>query len=251
MNNPPIILEVCIESLEDAIIAQQAGAHRVELNAALMLGGLTPSLGTLIAIKKHTTIKTIVMIRPRAGGFHYSKYDFQVMQEDIQRFDNHQPDGYAFGCLKTDGSIDLKKSKQLISLMPNKEIVFHRAFDVTPDPFTALEQLIDLGVHRVMTSGQQASAYNGAPLIKRLIQQADGRIQILPAGKINRFTVNDVIARTHCNQIHGSLRTTTPDPSTQANPTISFGGTLSPDEQNYAITSHHAIASLLSDCQQP
>ena len=249
MQTPKITLEICIESLQDAIIAQQSGAHRVELNSALSLGGLTPTLGTLIAIKQQTTIKTITMIRPRPGGFDYSPQDFEVMQNDIALFNEHGVDGHAFGCLKQDGSIDLKRSKILIDQMLGKEIVFHRAFDVTPDPLRALEQLIDLGVHRILTSGQKPTAQEGAPLLKQLIEKAAGRIEILPASKITADSVKMIIQSTGCNQVHGSLRTTRPDNSMQANPAIAFSSTKKPNEQLYSLTSNNEIQKLLNQIQ--
>lgn len=246
MKTNNITLEVCIESLEDAIISEQAGAQRVELNSALALGGLTPSLGTLIAIKQQTTLKTITMIRPRAGGFDYSKHDFEVMKQDIALFNKHGVDGHAFGCLKQDGSIDIKRSKVLINFMQGKEIVFHRAFDVTPDPMLAMEQLIDIGVQRILTSGQQPTALEGAPLLKQLIEKAAGRIEILPASKITAESVNAIIQATGCDQVHGSLRTTTSDRSMQANPAITFSSTKKPDEMIYSLTSSNKIQSLFN-----
>ena len=247
--NKTITLEICIESLQDAIIAEQAGAQRVELNSALASGGLTPSLGVLIAIKEQTSIKTITMIRPRAGGFNYSSHDFLVMQKDIALFNEHGADGHAFGCLLENGHIDLPRSKKLISHMEGKEIVFHRAFDVTPNPMLALEQLIDLGVHRILTSGQETTAKQGAPLLKKLIEKAAGRIEILPASKITAESVNDIINATGCDQVHGSLRTTTPDISTQNNPKIVFSSEKKPDETIYSLTSKNAIQDLFTQIQ--
>jgi copper homeostasis protein len=125
-----------------------------------------------------------------------------------------------------------------------REAVFHRAFDVTPDPFEAVEQLIDLGFRRVMTSGQEESAYNGAGLIAELIRRARGRIEILPAGGINRFTVADVVARTGCDQVHASLRTRREDRSTASRPQVSFGGAIQIPEDRYDATSAEAVAEL-------
>jgi copper homeostasis protein len=122
--------------------------------------------------------------------------------------------------------------------------VFHRAFDVTPDPFEALEQLIDLGFRRVMTSGQEETAYNGAALIAELIRRCAGRVEVLPAGGINRFTVTDVVARTGCDQVHASLRTKQEDRSVAARPQVSFGGALTLPEDRYSATSREAVAEL-------
>jgi copper homeostasis protein len=121
--------------------------------------------------------------------------------------------------------------------------VFHRAFDVIPEPFAALEQLIDLGFRRVMTSGQQETAYNGISLIAELIRRAAGRIEVLPAGGINRFTAADVLARTGCDQVHASLRTQREDRSVAARPHVSFGAGKLPEDR-YSATSREAVAEL-------
>ena len=162
MNRPRIKLEICTASAEDCAVAEQSGADRVELNCALMLGGLTPSLGALREARAAIRIPLIAMIRPRAGGFCYSASDFKVMQRDVEAALAEGADGIAFGILTPNGTIDLERCRQIVKLAAGRQIVFHRAFDVVPEPLTALDQLIDLGVTRVMTSGQETSAYNGA-----------------------------------------------------------------------------------------
>ena len=239
-----MILEICTASVEDCIAAQEGGAHRVELNAALALGGLTPSLGTLIEARAAIDLPIIVMIRPRPGGFCYSPRDFAAMQRDVDLALDHDADGIAFGILNEDGTLDEPRCKQLIAQIGDHEVVFHRAFDVVPDPSDTLERLIDLGVRRVLTSGQEASAYNGVANIARYREQADDRIEILPGGGINRFTLADVLARTGCHQVHASLTTAKADPSTQARPHIAFGGALRAPEDRFSTTDASAVADL-------
>jgi copper homeostasis protein len=239
-----VLLEIAIASVEDAAAAQAGGADRLELNAALALGGLTPSPGTLLEVKQAVTLPVMVMIRPRSGGFCYSAADFRVMQRDIDLALAHGADGIVLGVLTEDGLIDFDRCRQLIRQVHERMLVFHRAFDVTPDPFVVLEQLVDLGVHRVMTSGQEASAYNGAALIAELIRRAAGRIEVLPAAGINRFTVRDVVARTGCNQVHASLRSRRTDRSTAARPHISFGAAATGGEEQYDATDSAAVAEL-------
>jgi copper homeostasis protein len=219
-----VLLEVPIASVDDALAAHRGGADRLELNAALPLGGLTPSLGTLIEVKAATPLPVVVMIRPRPGGFAYSETDFQVMRRDVDLALQHGADGVALGILSADGRVDEDRCRRLLQLAAGREVVFHRAFDVTPEPLEALEQLIELGFRRVLTSGQEETAYNGAGLIAELIRRAAGRIEVLPAAGINRFTVGDVLARTGCNQVHASLRGRREDRSTAAHPRVSFGG---------------------------
>src|SRR5262245_17457027 len=173
----PILLEVAIASVEDAQTAQEGGADRVELNAALALGGLTPSLALLGEARQAVSLPLVVMARPRPGGFCYSAAEFRVLLRDIEIALSHGADGIAFGVLTDGGAIDLDRCRQAVRLIGDRAAVFHRAFDVTPDPHTALEQLIDLGVKRVMTSGQEENAYQGTSRIAKLVEQARGRIE--------------------------------------------------------------------------
>lgn len=239
-----LLLEIAIATVEDAVAAQTGGADRLELNAALALGGLTPSLGVLREIKRSVALPVLAMIRPRPGGFCYSEADFRVMRCDIDLFLAHGVDGLVFGVLTEDGGVDVPRCRELIRHVGDKPIVFHRAFDVTPDPFRALEQLIDLGVRRILTSGQETSAYNGAALIAELIRRAAGRIEILPAAGINRFTVADVVQRTGCSQVHASLRSRRRDPSTAARPHISFGASGGQDEDLYDATDADSVRQM-------
>lgn len=239
-----IELEICTASPEDCFAAERGGADRVELNCALMLGGLTPSLGSLRESLATVRIPIIAMVRPRAGGFCYTDTEFKVMLRDAEAALGEGAAGIAFGILNANGAIDLARSTRIVKLAQGRQIVFHRAFDVTPEPLTALDQLIDLGVTRVMTSGQEASAYNGAANIAGYIKHAAGRIEILPAGGINRFTVADVIHRTGCDQIHASLSTVAKDNSVEARPQVSFGGTLKPPEDTFPVTDARAVENL-------
>ncbi len=222
--------------------AQAAGADRVELNSALMLGGLTPSAGTLKEARQRVQIPILSMIRPRASGFCYSATEFCVMQRDVEMALEQGADGIAFGILTSEGTLDLPRCRQIVSLAQGRTVVFHRAFDVVADPQKALEQLIELGVRRVMTSGQEASAYNGAVRIREFIEQAAGRIEILPAGGINRFTLKDVVERSGCSQVHASLSTSAVDGSTRGRPQVSFGGSLTPPEDRFGATDEKAVA---------
>jgi copper homeostasis protein len=246
MNSPnkKLLLEVCVASLEDCLTAQAGGADRVELNSALALGGLTPSLGLLREARQVLRIPIIVMIRPRPAGFCYRARELVVMQRDLEIALANGADGIAFGVLREDGSIDRVRCGQIIRQAKGKEIVFHRAFDVTPDPVAALDELIDLGITRVMTSGQESNAYNGAANIARFIRHAAGRIEILPAGGINRFTIADILARTGCEQVHASLATMRHDVSTRTRPHVRFGNTGAASEESYWATQLEDVQAL-------
>lgn len=242
--NKKLVLEVCTASVEDCLTAQAGGADRIELNTALALGGLTPSLGLLREARRELHIPLIVMIRPRPAGFCYSASEFVVMQRDIEIALAHGADGIAFGILQEGGSIDHARCEQIARRAEGREVVFHRAFDVTSDPFAALEQLVDLGITRVMTSGQESSAYNGAANLARFIEQARGRIQILAASGINCLTIADVLSRTGCEQVHASLSALQYDTSTRARPDIRFGGAHALDDDRYSATQFAAVQAL-------
>jgi len=239
-----ITLEICAASVEDCLKAQAGGADRVELNCALLLGGLTPSMGALREARAAVKIPIIAMIRPRPAGFFYSRAEFRVMLRDAEAALAANADGIAFGILTASGAVDLKRCREIARLAAGRQAVFHRAFDVVAHPTAALEQLIDLGVTRIMTSGQEATAYNGASNIASYIRQARGRIEILPAGGINRFTVADVLARTGCDQIHASLSGAARDASTSRRPQVAFGGTLKPSEIEFSATDVDAVRRL-------
>jgi copper homeostasis protein len=239
-----ILLEVCVASVDDALAAVAGGARRLELNSALPLGGLTPTTSLLAEVVARVTVPVIAMVRPRPGGFCYSATDFDVMLRDAESLLKMGAAGLAFGVLLPNGETDVPRCRRLREVCGLAEAVFHRAFDVTPDPVAALETLIDLGFRRVMTSGQEESAYNGIPRIAELIRVAAGRIEVLPAGGINRFTVADVVSRTGCDQVHASLRTSFIDSSVAARPRVSFGSAVRWPEDRFDGTSEAAVRQL-------
>ena len=231
-----IFLEICCGSIDDAIQAQAGGAQRIELCSALFLGGLTPSIGTLQYARQQVTIPIMAMVRPRGGGFSYTEAEFGTMERDSEAMIANGADGLVFGILHEEGTIDLKRTRRLRELAGKKQSVFHRAFDVTPDPFRALDELVDLGISRVLTSGQKNSVPEGADLIRRLIDHAKERIEILPGGGIKPYNIADVIARTGCKQVHLTAFKTVADTSTHQHPSVTFGGALHPPEDSYSMT---------------
>lgn len=180
-----MILEICASNYQSAVNAQIAGAHRIELCTELAVGGLTPSYGILREVLKTLTIPAFVLIRPRGGNFTYSEAEFEIMKHDIRLCKDMGYAGIVSGILNKDHSIDSNRTKQLIELSKPLSFTFHRAFDLTSDPFISLEQLIDLGVDRILTSGQDTTAERGIKLLKELNEKAVGRVTILPGGGIN------------------------------------------------------------------
>ncbi len=191
-----IIIEVCAGSYEDCLAAQKGGASRVELNSALSVGGLSPSVATLRNVKNDTDLKVICMVRPRAGGFCYSDLEARIMLDEAKDLLEAGADGIAFGFLNPDGTVHLELTKAMADLIhsyPEREAVFHRAIDVTPDLLVALEQLKELGIDRVLTSGNQAKALQGCDLIRQMNEAADGKIEILPGSGVNASNAKTIL----------------------------------------------------------
>lgn len=247
---PPITLEVCVDSLTSAKTAASLGAQRIELNAALDLGGLTPSIGLVeqtVEALKPMDCEVIAMVRPRPGGFAYTAEEQGVMQRDIARLLDAGVDGVALGVLNPQGFIDKQANRDLIQPVLNrgKQAVFHRAFDLTPNPVDAMETLIELGFHRVLTSGQAPTAMQGAEVIRRVIQHAEGRIEVLPASGIAPDNVMQLIHATGCDQVHASLRREVQDNSGSANPAIQFTS-APPDNLGYHQADPNKVAAMMN-----
>ena len=242
MNN--ITIETCCGSYEDVIASKAAGVHRAELNSALFLGGLTPSLGNFLLARQLGGIEILPMIRPRSAGFNYSDAEYQTMICDAELFVKHGADGIVFGFLHADGTVDAERTSNFVRIAAGRAAVFHRAFDLTPDPFAALETLIKCGVTRVLTSGQAPSAPEGLEVIKALVEKAKGRIEILPGAGIRPTNVAHIISYTKVTQVHFSAMTQRHEPSASNNPAISFGGALRPREDLFDVISAEKIGKM-------
>ncbi len=208
-----VLVEVCVDTIDDALAAVEAGADRLELNAALSLAGLTPSAGFVAEVRRQVgpDYPLVAMLRPREGGFCYSPAELEVMRRDVPVLLEHGASGIACGILTAEGHIDRVACETiyaavLASPKASEGIVFHRAFDFVPDPLAALETLIELGVRRVLTSGLAANALAGIETIAQLITAAKGRIEILPGGGIGPGNVLEIVKRGKVGQIHGSFR---------------------------------------------
>lgn len=238
------LLEICCGSIDDAIEAEAGGADRVELCSALFLGGLTPSLGTILETKSRLKIPVMVMIRPRAGGFCYSEAEMASMERDVEVTVANGADGLVFGILRPDGTIDAERCRRLLKLARDRQTVFHRAFDVAPDPLAALDEIVELGFTRVLTSGQHDSALDALPFIRHLMEYAGDRIEILPGGGIPPASIPDVISQTGCRQVHLTAFKTVKDTSTNARPNVTFGGDLQPREDQFQVTDRELVRQI-------
>ena len=210
------IFEVCAGSVQDCINAQLGGADRVELNSALHLGGLTPSLAMLKLVKEKTSLKVICMDRPRAAGFCYDDVEIETMFEDAKILLENGADGISFGFLNSDATINVTETKKMVELIHQyqKEAVFHRAFDCVDDPMHAIKQLIDCGVDRILTSGLQPTAMQGASVLEKLQSEFGDQIELLAGSGINANNIRALKEQTGLHQFHGSCKEWCKDPTT-------------------------------------
>lgn len=198
-----MLLEICANSFQSAKNAQEAGAHRIELCQELSVGGLTPSYGLLKLVKEKLNIPTHVLIRPRSGDFIYTSDEFELMQKDIEVCKELEFNGIVSGILKADNTIDIARTKVLIEHAQPLSFTFHRGFDEVKIPEVALQQLIDLGVERVLTSGQKPKAVDGIALLRQLNTLANGQIIIMPGSGINADNAS-VFKASGFTEIHAS-----------------------------------------------
>lgn len=239
-------IEICANSAESAVMAQRGGAHRVELCAGMPEGGTTPSHGEIYAAASKLTKTALhVIIRPRGGDFCYSPSELQIMAMDIDIAESLGADGFVFGCLTPEGDVDGKAMKKLMKMARGRSVTFHRAFDMCRDPFQALEDIIALGCDRILTSGQQPTALEGMPLIRQLVEQARGRIVIMPGAGINPENIGLIAETTGATEFHFSGRRAVESPMQYRNPQVSMGGTVHVDEYSRMVTDPELVKAAI------
>ncbi|KAI9022586.1 copper homeostasis protein cutC [Hyaloraphidium curvatum] len=211
------LIEICVDCVEAALVAEENGADRIELCADLLEGGTAPSYGTIAVAIERLQIPVMVMIRPRPGDFCYSEIEFEIMKRDVAAAKSLGARGVVFGILNPDGSVDVGRTSELVRLAEPMEVTFHRAFDWTAQPLAALEEIVRIGgIQRILTSGQQKSVLEGLDLIVQLVKAAAGRITILPGGDVNPRTlplIQHHVALAGCpplSEVHCSASTAAP-----------------------------------------
>src|SRR5216110_2323090 len=242
----PILVEACVDSIESALAAARGGAHRLELCANLIEGGTTPSAGTLAVCRARLDIPIFVLIRPRGGDFLYSAAELAVMLEDIRRAEQAGAQGVVTGVLRADGEIDADRTGELIAAARPLHVTFHRAFDVCRDASRALETLVALGVERVLTSGQAATAPEGADGIARLVQQAAGRIAILPGGGVTEGNVAALVRATGVTEVHLTGAVTHQSGMTFRAPEVTIGNAAPRSEYEWSVTDAERIRQVVA-----
>lgn len=215
-----MILEIAANSVASALAAQAGGAGRVELCSALELGGLTPSHAQIALARERLTIPLHVLIRPRAGDFLYSDLDVDVMQRDIEACVAMGCDGVVLGVLDAEGKVDVARCRALIAAAGPLGVTFHRAFDLTDNPAQALETIVTLGCQRILTSGAQASALQGAALIRELVLQARNRLTVMPGAGVTADNIAALAASTGAHDFHASAKQLLPSGMRQSRHTL-------------------------------
>ena len=202
------MLEVCIDSVESAVAAQEGGAERLELCSALVIGGLSPTPALFEAVRRRVALPMRVMVRPRFGDFLYTQPEKEMMLAEARHWRGHGAEGIVTGALLPDGRLDLPCLKQMVETAGEMRCTLHRAFDLCSDPFAALEEAVSLGFDTILTSGQQASCRLGAALIAELRRRAAGRIEILVGAGVDADAIREMRVSTGCTSFHMSGKIT-------------------------------------------
>jgi copper homeostasis protein len=227
-----LVIEALAGSADDCVAAARAGADRIELNSSLGVGGLTPSPGATRLGKERSGLPVMAMLRPRVGGFNYTELEYETMVLDAEALVEAGADGLVFGILGPDGRVDMKRCESLMARVGCREWVFHRAFDLVPDPMAALEELISLGFRRILTKGQANSFEEGEALLLKLRDAAAGRIEILVPG-VRPHNVRHIVKEDGFDQIHLGRFVQRVDASNQAKPEVYFGAASKGREHLY------------------
>ncbi len=239
------LFEVCVEGVDGALAAEAGGADRVELCASLLEGGLTPSLGAVREAVGRLRIPVHVIIRPRGGDFRYSDAEFATMLHDVALIRAEGAASVVIGCLHLDGTIDEPRTAELAAAARPLAVTFHRAFDMTPDPGAALDALVRLGVARVLTSGQRATALDGLELLRMLVARASGRIVVMACGALRPDNIG-FVARAGLPELHFSALRQEDSPMRFRNTRLSMGGAAPAREYLRMVTDPDLVRATIA-----
>lgn len=239
------LIELCTGSIEDVILAAELDVDRIELNSGMAVGGLTPPAGLVAAALRTFDGPIIAMVRPREAGFAYTNAEFTQMLNDCEFLLASGVEGIAIGFLKSDGSVDIERCIQLRRLFPTATLVFHKAFDATPDLAQASQQLIDSGFNRILTSGGRAVAIDGSRVIRELRNSFGADIEYIVGGGVRANNLESIIRETGCNQIHTAARTVIADPSTDNNSGLDFGNVCRNGVSGYGAADRAQLCEMM------
>ena len=236
--------EICANSVASCIAAQEGGADRVELCAGIPEGGTTPSYGMICKARESISIGLNVIIRPRGGDFLYTRDELEEMLHDIRIAKELGADGLVFGCLLSDGSVDIEAMKPLMEAAGDTPVTFHRAFDHTSDPFKALEDIISLGCARILTSGCRPTALEGAGLLAQLVEKAGDRIIIMPGCGVKESNIAEIARLSGAREFHFSAREPVDSGMIFRNPDVAMGS--EEDPYGTVATTARKVAATIS-----
>ncbi|MBL8726950.1 MAG: GAF domain-containing protein [Planctomycetes bacterium] len=249
--NAPVVVEVAVDSVAGARTAAAAGADRLELCSSLAEGGLTPSAGLLAAVQAAVRVPVCTMVRPRAGDFRYDDGEFDVMLRDVVHLRAAGAAGIVAGVLRADGHVDAERLRELVAAARPLPVTFHRAFDLVADPAAALEALIAAGVARVLTSGQAATAIDGAEAIARHVAAAGTRLRVIAGAGVRPDNVRDLVQRTGVQDVHLSATVWRPGAMLFRRPGVPIATTRAPDEFAVRGTDGNAVAKVVAALAAP
>jgi copper homeostasis protein len=241
----PFLFEICVDSIDGAVAAEHGGGNRIELCDNLLEGGTTPSYGIIRTAVETLHIPVNVIIRPRGGDFHYSHNEFMAMKYDIESAKGLGASGVVIGMLNEDGTIDVKRIQDLVDLARPMRVTFHRAFDMSLDPYEALETLITLGIDRVLTSGQEVSVLEGIDTIKALVDQAGDRIIVMPGGDITARNIGKIAKASGAKEFHFAAMSSQESRMVYRNHRPFMGGALRPPEFSRMDTDSQRVAEII------
>ena len=239
------MFEVCTDTAVGAAAAQAGGADRIELCANLLEGGTTPSIGAVEWVHEQLEIAVMVLVRPRGGDFVYSGQEFDVMLRDIEAVKSIGVDGIVVGALQPDGTLHREQTAAMIQAARPMQVTFHRAFDMCVDPDETLDQLIELGAERILTSGQRDSMMDGLELIADIQRRAAGRIRIMPGGSILQSNIRKVIEETGAREVHFAAESSSESSMIWRNPDCSMGHGQVPDEYEIRTTDADEVRAII------
>jgi copper homeostasis protein len=244
-------IEICASNIQSALAAGEGGADRIELVDNLFEGGTTPSFATIKTVMEKLRIGVMVMIRPRGGDFCYSDLEFGIMKQDIEVCKDLGVNGVVFGILHRDGTVDVKRTRELVDLARPMEVTFHRAFDVTPDPFMALESIIDSGVHRMLTAGQKNTVPEGLGLIREVVDRAGDRIVIMPGSGIRESNIRSIRDTTGAREFHLTAREPVESVMTYRRDDVFMGGLPEIPEYKIFVSNAERIRKIVTLVNNP
>jgi len=242
-----ITCEVCVEGLPGALAAAEGGAHRIELCAGLVEGGTTPSPGTLALALERAKVDTVVLVRPRGGDFLYSRAELDTLLLDVAAARDGGAFGIATGVLTRNGSVDVPAMERIMEAAGSLSVTFHRAFDMVREPWEAMEALIQLGVDRVLTSGQERSVPEGLAFIREAVQRAAGRISIMPGGGLRRENIRGIVREAGVTEVHFTAFSWGESPMTHRNLGPQMGAARVPGEYERVGTDPRQVARIMKE----